>query len=31
MADPGNDKTISKTNTGFPDYLDFNKLRSSIN
>ena len=29
MADTGNNKTISKTNTGFPDYLDFNKLRSS--
>lgn len=29
MADSSNDKTISKTNTGFPDYLDFNKLRSS--
>ena len=29
MADTGNNKTINKTNTGFPDYLDFNKLRSS--
>ncbi len=29
MADTGKNKTISKTNTGFPDYLDFNKLRSS--
>jgi hypothetical protein len=29
MAEPGNDTTISKTNTGFPDYLDFTKLRSA--
>ena len=29
MAEGGNDKTISKSNTGFPDYLDFNKLRGS--
>lgn len=29
MAEAIDDKTISKTNTGFPDYLDFTKLRSS--
>ena len=29
MAEAGNDKTISKNNTGFPGYLDFNTLRSS--
>jgi hypothetical protein len=29
MADAGNDTTLSKTNTGFPDYLDFTKLRSA--
>jgi len=29
MADDLTNKTISKNNTGFPDYLDFNKLRSA--
>ena len=29
MADSTNDKTISRTNTGFPAYLDFDTLRSS--
>ncbi|MFT3947203.1 MAG: hypothetical protein QM763_09545 [Agriterribacter sp.] len=28
MADASLNKTISSTNSGFPDYLDFNKLRS---
>src|SRR5882724_5860511 len=29
MADDLKNKTISKNNSGFPGYLDFNKLRSS--
>ena len=29
MAEAGKDTTISKTNTGFPDYLDFTKLRTA--
>ncbi len=29
MADTTDNKTISKSKTGFPDYLDFQKLRSS--
>jgi len=29
MADDLKNKTISKSNSGFPDYLDFDKLRSS--